>query len=286
MLSNTLSSLCALDFDSALFEIILVDNNSTDDTLNVFSDYQIKYPKLNLRYVKETNQGLSHALNRGIQEARGEYIAYIDDDETVEKDYLNSLDSYLQENPDITYAASIITPIYEGGEPKWMSPFTQRLIGGYFNEGKEKKKLPKDKYPGTGHTIIKRELYDRFGLYNTDLGRKGTGLMGAEDKDMAHRLIGGGVECYYLPIEVFHHIPSYKLTDDFFSKITYSIGKSERLRTLSISQIAFVKRLLSEAMKWIASLLLFFFYLVSFRPSKGVKLLVFRWNVSKGLLGY
>ena len=70
--------------------------------------------------------------------------------------------------------------------------------------------------------------------------------MGAEDKDMAFRLLDGGVECYYLPIPVFHQIPANKLTDEFFDRLTYSIGKSERIRTQSISTSAFIKRLFDE----------------------------------------
>lgn len=284
-LPSTLLSLCKQDYSTNDYELVVIDNNSTDNTAEVCNDFIRQYPDTTIRYFKETNQGLSYALNRGISEAHGEFIAYIDDDETVEKNYLTVLDGYLRQNPKIEYMASIITPIYEGGEPRWMSPFTQRLIGGYFNEGNQVKLMSNGKYPGTGHTIIKRELYQRFGTYNTKLGRKGTGLMGAEDKDMAHRLMSGGIACYYLPIPVYHHIPAYKLTDEFFAKLTYSIGKSERLRTKNTSNQAYRKRIISELVKWMASLVLCFFYCITFRPSKGFKLLSFRWNVSKGLLG-
>lgn len=285
MLSDTLQSLALLQFDNSKFEVILVDNNSTDDTQQVFYRFAEKYPGVNFRYVKELNQGLSFALNRGIEEAKGEYICFIDDDEAVDRVYLKRLDSYLSLNPQIKYAASRIVPLYEGGEPKWMSAFTQRLIGGYFNAGDRIKKLGKGKYPGTGHTIIKKSLYDRFGKYNTNLGRKGKGLMGAEDKDMAFRLLNGGVECYYLPIPVFHQIPAEKLTDDFFDRLTYSIGKSERIRTQHRSTSAYAERLFDEAIKWAASCILCLFYLIKLQPSKGFRLLRFRWNVSKGLLG-
>lgn len=285
MLPDTLQSLCLLQFDNTEFEVILVDNNSTDDTKQVFDNFAEKYPLVNLRYVKETNQGLSFALNRGIEEAEGEFLCFIDDDEAVDRVYLTKLNMYLTDHPHIAYAASRIVPLYEGGEPEWMSAFTQRLIGGYFYEGDQIKKLGKGKYPGTGHTIIKRSLYQKFGKYNTDLGRKGKGLMGAEDKDMAFRLLDGGVECYYLPIPVFHQIPANKLTDEFFDRLTYSIGKSERIRTQSISTPAFIKRLFDELVKWGASFVLCFFYLIRLQSSKGFRLLRFRWNVSKGLLG-
>lgn len=286
-LSRTLDSLVKQVFDAEKFEILIVNNNSTDHTAKVCEQFIEQYPNLNIRSVVEANQGLSFALNRGIKEAKGEFIIYVDDDETIEDEHLSRLDSYLKENPNIEFVGSAVIPIYAEKEPKWMSPFLQRLIGGAFAVNKTSiELLSTSSYPGTGHTIIKRALYDVYGDYNTDLGRKGTGLLGAEDKDFSIRLIRAGVKCYFLPhIPIYHHIPAYKLTDEFFNKLTYSIGKSERLRTKSLSETAFRKRLLDEFVKWGASFLLFLFYLFTFRISKGVKLLLFRYNVTKGLLG-
>jgi len=62
------------------------------------------------------------------------------------------------------------------------------------------------------------------------------------------------------------------------------MGKSERIRTLNISKTAYFKRLISEKIKWAASILLFFIFLIKLQPQKGTKLLLFRWNVTKGLL--
>lgn len=285
-LERTLHSVCSQSYPAADYEIIVVDNNSTDNTAKISEEIRAKYPEKQFRYFKEINQGLSHALNRGIQEAKGEYIIYADDDETINPDHLDLLAKHLDKYPAIELAASPVIPIYETGEPAWMSRFTQRLIGGYFNQGNEVKKLDVKNYPGTGHTIIKRELYDRFGLYNTDLGRKGTSLMGAEDKDMFNRLKNNHIECYYLPdIPIYHHIPEYKTTDDFFNRLTYSIGKSERIRTKSISNKEYYSRLVQEGIKWTASIVLFFGYAIVLSPSKGRRLLLFRKNVTKGLLG-
>lgn len=284
-LRRTLQALINQSFDPKNYQIIVVDNNSDDGTEDMCNKLIQQTSSRNIEYYKEINQGLSFALNRGIKEARGEYIVYVDDDETVGTEHLSRLEAYLTNYSYIEMAASAVIPIYEVAEPLWMSPFTQRLIGGYFNEGTTVKRLKGKKYPGTGHTIIKRVLYDKYGGYNTELGRKGAGLMGAEDKDMAFRLIENNVECYYLPnIPVFHHIPQYKLSKEFFSKLTYAIGQSERVRTLGISKKAYNRRLFDEVIKWIASFVLCFFYFVTLCPPKGLKLLSFRWNVSKGLL--
>ncbi|MFT4169749.1 MAG: glycosyltransferase [Dysgonomonas sp.] len=285
-IGQTLQSVCDQKYPDNNYEIIVIDNNSTDNTASICEEFRAEYPNKNFRYVKEMNQGLSFALNRGIKEAQGEFLIFVDDDETIIPEHLERLDNHLRTYPEAVLCGTPVIPVYEIPEPKWMSRFTQRLIGGYFDQGKEVKILEAKNYPGTGHTIIKKELYERYGNYNTELGRKGTSLIGAEDKDMFNRLKNNNIVCYYLPdIPIYHHIPPNKMADEFFHKLTYSIGKSERIRTKAVSEKEFRNRLLSEGIKWGASVVLFAGYTLGLRPSKGFRLLQFRWNVTKGLLG-
>ena len=285
-IAQTLKAVCEQTYNPLDYEIIVVDNNSTDSTATICEAFKQKYPNHQFRYFKEMNQGLSFALNRGIKEAQGEFLIFIDDDETIIPEHLERLNNHLNNHPDAVLAGSPVVPIYEEAQPKWMSHFTQRLIGGYFDQGKLPKKLDAKNYPGTGHTIAKKELYEKYGYYNTELGRKGNSLIGAEDKDMFNRLKKNNIECYYFPdIPIYHHIPKEKLTDQFFDKLTYSIGRSERIRTLSISKKEYRRRLFDECIKWVASLILCIGYIITFSPLKGTRLLRFRWNVTKGLLG-
>lgn len=285
-IGQTLQSVCDQKYSDNNYEIIVIDNNSTDNTASICEEFRAEYPNKNFRYFKEMNQGLSFALNRGIKEAQGEFLIFVDDDETIIPEHLERLDNHLRTYPEAVLCGTPVIPVYEIPEPKWMSRFTQRLIGGYFDQGKEVKILEAKNYPGTGHTIIKKELYERYGNYNTELGRKGTSLIGAEDKDMFNRLKNNNIVCYYLPdIPIYHHIPPNKMTDEFFHKLTYSIGKSERIRTKAVSEKEFRNRLLSEGIKWGASVVLFAGYTLGLQPSKGFRLLQFRWNVTKGLLG-
>jgi glycosyltransferase involved in cell wall biosynthesis len=283
-LPQTLRAVCEQDFPANDYEVVVVDNNSTDNTAEICAEFGAKDSDKQFRYFKEERQGFSFALNRGIQEAKGEFLIFADDDETVNPDHLTRLDAHLKRFPQAELGASPVVPVYEI-TPKWMSHFTRRLIGGYFNQGNEVKKLGFKNYPGTGHTIIKRELYQKFGYYNTELGRKGNSLIGAEDKDMFLRLHSNHITCYYFPdIPVYHHIPQSKLTDAYFRRLTYSIGLSERIRTKAISSKAYYKRLLDEGIKWGASLVLCVAYTLALTPAKGLKLLQFRYQVTKGLI--
>jgi glycosyltransferase involved in cell wall biosynthesis len=284
-LSATLDSVVRQMYPAERFEIIVVDNNSADSTEEVCRGFIDQYKNLSISYFKEIRQGISYGRNRGVREARGEFIAFVDDDETVEPDYLQNLDTFFSTHPYAALSGGPVVPVYETPPPDWFSPFTMRLITGAYDKGEKIKTVGSKDYPGTGHATFKKELFHQYGEFNTDLGRKGTSLMGGEDKDFFLRLLQNGVRCYYLPsARIHHHIPASKLSDEFFHRLTCAIGKSERLRTLSVSKLTYYKRIVSEIIKWAASLLLFFYYTLTVRYPKGKKLLEFRYNVTKGLV--
>ena len=89
-LPRTLNSLTNQSLGSELFEIIVVNNNSTDHTAEVCRSFAEAQPELNFTMVTEIRQGLSHARNCGINHAKGDYFAIIDDDELVNRDFLKS----------------------------------------------------------------------------------------------------------------------------------------------------------------------------------------------------
>jgi glycosyltransferase involved in cell wall biosynthesis len=284
-LLETLESVARQVYPAEDFEIIIVDNNSPDSTEEVCHSFINQNQTLTIRYFKELRQGISYGRNKGVNEAQGEFIAFIDDDETVNAHYIQNLADFFREYPEAELCGGPVVPVYETAPPDWLSPYTMRLITGAYDKGKEIKVVgPKD-YPGTGHATFKKALFHQYGEFKTDLGRKGTSLMGGEDKDFFLRLIQNGVKCYYLPsATIYHHIPDTKLSDDFFKRLTYAIGKSERIRTLSISKSAYYKRIFSEMIKWGASIVLFCYYAVTFQYSKGWKLLEFRYHVTRGLI--
>lgn len=285
-LYQTLESVSKQTLCSSSFEVIVVNNNSTDDTQEILSDFKKNYSdKVNFRYYKETNQGISFARNKGVNEAQGKYIVFIDDDETIDSDFLKNLSSFVQNYPQAELISEPVVPVFETEKPKWFSPYTAALITGEYNKGKEIKIVGKKDYPGTGHATFKKELFIKYGGFNTNLGRRGGSLMGAEDKDFFLRLMENGVNCYYVPVAViYHHIPKKKLTEEYFLKLTLAIGKSEKIRTKNRSQKTYFKRLFSEIIKWAGTIILFIYYLFTGGYSKGKKLIQFRWNVTKGLI--
>lgn len=283
---NALKSIAEQDFPVSEYEIVLVNNNSTDSTENICNQFKTDYPQVDFRYYIETNQGLSYARNRGVEESRGDILVFVDDDATVFEHYLSSIDDFFINHPAVSACGGPIVPVYEVDKPKWLSLYTEQLLGGALYEGDKVKPFRNGKYPGGGNSAFRKEVFQKYGLFNVELGRKGTGLIGAEEKDLYDRLVRGREEFYYLPqMGIHHYIPAKKLSIPHFKELTYSIGKSERIRTKAVSAEAYRKRLMSEAVKWCASWVLFAGYTIKLCPSKGWKLLQFRWYVTKGLLG-
>ena len=281
-----LESIAANDLPKSEYEILLVDNNCTDNTREICDSFTVAHKDINFRYTTESEQGLSAARNRGIKEAKGDIIVYIDDDALVDPNYLRAYAEWFAAHPETMACGGPIEPLYETAEPEWMTPYTKTLLTAWMNYGDKPREYPKGRFPGGGNAAYRKSVFDKVGYFNTALGRKANSLMGAEEKDIFDKMHAFGMQIMYIPTPVLHHIiPQKKLEKDYFDRWTLQIGMSERKRTLAIGKAKYVKRLFSEAIKWGGTIVLLCYYTISFHPSKGWKLVLFRCNVTKGLLG-
>ena len=179
-----------------------------------------------------------------------------------------------------------IEPLYETEEPIWMSPYTKALLTGWMDYGDKPREYPKGRYPGGGNAAYRKIVFDKVGLFNTKLGRKGNLLLSSEEKDIFDKMHSFDMKVMYIPGPVLHHcIPPKKLESAYFNDLTLQIGRSERFRTLGIGTRKYLTRLLAEIVKWIGTLVLFCGYTIQGQPLKGWKLILFRINVTRGLLG-
>lgn len=269
------------------YEILMVDNNCADNTRGVCTKFAEDYPDVNFRYTVEKEQGLSAARNCGISEAKGDLIVYVDDDAVVDENYLEDYVQWFESHPDTMALGGPIIPMYEvGGEPRWMSYYTRALLTGWLDYGKDIKKFPAGRYPGGGNAAYRKCVFEKVGMFNTALGRKGGNLMASEEKDIFDKMSKLGMEILYLPTPVLHHsIPPEKLGKDYFERLTLQIGRSERARTKSLGFGKYLKRLFMECVKWGGTILLSIVYSLQGCPAKGLKLIQLRWNVTKGLVG-
>ena len=282
---NVLKSIAENSYERSKYEIVLVNNNSTDNTEEECLRFQADYPDISFHYCIERQQGLSHARNCGIRQSLGDLLVYVDDDATVNKDYLQTYADFFDGNPNAVAAGGPILPVYETQEPSWMSHYTRALITGKLYMGDKEKEFSHNSFPGGGNACYRKTVFDQVGLFNVELGRKGNSLIGAEEKDLFDKMTTLGMKFYYLPTAILYHIiPAHKLTKDYFDKLTYSIGVSERYRTQQISRKKYQNRIFKEAVKWGGTLVLWCSFAIKFQFEKGNKLIAFRKNVTKGLL--
>lgn len=275
----TLRSVAAQKADKAIWECIVVDNNSTDHTRSNVETFIDCNPDINLLYVLESQQGVSYARNRGITEAKGEIISYIDDDERIVPNFIDAYIDLFDRYPNAMYAGGKNISEFPSGRPDWMSKYTEEPIAFPMDFGEEIKPFPKNKKPGTGNIAIRKEALGIVGIFNTDLGRVGNNTSGGEDFDMFERMEAHKLDCYYVPQAIMYHIISEsKLTKEYFTRLSFNNGVGQWTRAaLRGKKLSLIVK---EACKWIATFLL----CVVHRPIQSEYLLLMRWNISKGII--
>ena len=245
-----------IDFPNAKLEeeieLILVDNNSTDDTgamaFQILSEQsrkkgKEKYPEeqyLELKYFLETQQGSSQARNRGIKEASGNLLAFLDDDIHLDQSWLKNSYNLAKEKPENFCNGARVIPIWELDPlPEWLSieaPY--EVIQSCFpahDHGEEKKSYPFD-FPNSDRKIqnpisacflASKDVFENHGDFRLDLGIKANERGACEDTEFFWRLIKAGVELEYNPeITVYHPIVKEKITKDFVLRWYRLLGKT------------------------------------------------------------
>ncbi len=279
-LLETLRSVAAQSLGKELWECVIVDNNSTDQTQQSATEFIAAHPEVDMKLCFEPRQGLSWARNCGIEQSTGEIVAIIDDDELINPEFAEAYLNLFESHPEVTSAGGAIIAQYTTGRPRWMSHYTELPIANPLDLGSLEKPFPRGKIPGGGNMAIRRSALDRYGTFNVELGRTGSKLIGGEESDLFERLAHHGEECWWCPGAVMWHIiPPEKLTLDYFNRLTYNVGVSQRTRAKAAGR----SMLLPEIVKWCATLPLALLYLLQFNPLKALYLIRLRVNISRGL---
>ena len=171
-LKKTIESVAIQTLSHAIaWEILVVDNNSTDETRQVIEAFRMEYPE-RFRYICERQQGVSHARNTGIRESRGEILAFIDDDETADPKWLEILTSNLQDGQWAGAGGRVVPPA-DFSPPGWLGINSSIASGplASFSLGLEAGQLFEP--PFGANMAFRKEVFDKCGLFRTDLGRTG-----------------------------------------------------------------------------------------------------------------
>lgn len=284
LLIGALQSVVAQSAAPEKWECVVVNNNSTDDTVERFGEFAAAHPEFNLRMVTEPNQGLSYARNRGIRESEGEYIAIIDDDERIAPEFIEAYIELFDTVPDAMAAGGPIVAEYQTKKPRWMSRFTERPIANTMYWGDRVKEFPRGRVPGGGNMALRRSAVKRYGVFDTSLGYVGESLLGGEECDLFERLQIAEAKYYYVPKAVMYHIiPERKLTDEYFESLCHNVGKSQVCRARYYHREGYLRR--AEIFKWVATLVLAAWYFITLQWGKAKYIVKMRYYISSGIYG-
>ena len=265
------------------YEVLIIDNNSTDRTREICSEFVNRHGEI-FRYIMEQSQGLSFARNRGIKEARGSLLVFLDDDAFADVNYIASTRSYFASHPDVLAAGGRIHPQYEDSEPTWMTSFLLPLVAAQ-DMGDDAVPFKKGRFPIGANMIIRKKAFETYGIFNTGLGRKGSSLEGGEEKDFIQRLHAAHERIMFTPqASVTHIIPPQRVQPDYIRRQAIGVGRSERRRLSTNGAGSLLTKILEESIKGLGTIFLFFGYLLAGKPSAGWMLVRFRCWVFKGLL--
>jgi len=211
--------------DSIDWEVVVVNNNSHDQTPEVVEEFIRRHPG-RFQYLFEGRQGKSYALNTGIREARGDVLAFMDDDVTVEPTWLQNLTAAL-ENCEWAGAGGRILPDWPVEPPVW---FPERWYGlaplVMFDLGSKAGPLTDPPF-GTNMAFC-RVMFEKHGNFRTDLGPRPNSEIRSEDTEFGRRLLLAGERIRYEPTAVVHHsVPQNRLQKQFFLTWWFDKGRAD-----------------------------------------------------------
>jgi len=228
-LKRTLSDLVELKPPQSPWEFLVIDNGCSDGTAELLAQYP--WPTgWHVRVVREEELGLSNARNRAIAEARGEYVIFMDDDETAESDWLCAFERLIRAKDPDAFGGRIRV-LFEGTRPPWLK---DELLGflGELNRHAGIAPLT-DRHTSFygGNFGVRKSTCHHVGGFNPMLGRKGTDNTGGEEVDFYRRLLDADFKVWWTPEAVIHHrIQSAKLRRAYFLDLHYRMGRMEAIR--------------------------------------------------------
>jgi glucosyl-dolichyl phosphate glucuronosyltransferase len=227
ILANALQSIAASEMPSSTaWEVLVVDNNSTDQTREVVDGFARRHPA-RFRYLFEPKPGKSHALNAGIRDAHGDILAFIDDDVTVDRNWLHNLTGVLVGN---TWAGAggRILPEKTFSPPPWLPLDGPDNMGGVlalFDLGDEPIELSQSPF-GTNMAFHKK-MFEKHGGFRLDLGPRPGSELRNEDTEFGRRMLSAGERLRYEPsATVYHRVPQERLTTGYFLKFCFDHGRA------------------------------------------------------------
>ena len=227
-LAKALESVAASQVPASVdWEVLVVDNNSGDQTRQVVENFSTRSPD-RFRYLFEPKPGKSHALNSGIRESSGENLVFMDDDVTVEPTWLQNLTASLHDG-EWAGAGGRIRPEQSFSAPRWLAlqdPYSMGGVLALFDRGDKPGEM--DRAPYGTNMAFRRAMFEKYGGFRTDLGPIPDSEVRREDTEFGERLMTAGERLRWEPSAiVYHEIAQYRLDKKYFLRWWFDYGRAE-----------------------------------------------------------
>ncbi len=239
MLRGALASLYDLATDGFSYEVVVIDNGSTDATPASIAAAAAE-SKNSLRGVFEGEKGIVPARNRGIREARGRWIAFFDDDQLADRQWLVELyrGAVAKGSRVVGGAVHLVFP---GGCNRELDPTVRMLLGEARLPG-QPRRYGRRLTPGCGNLMVKRSVFEEVGVFQRTVNGRG------EDTDLFSRIECAGIEAWYFPTAIVQHLtPPERLEEAYLLSLARRMGAGIAQRQAAWGRARFVALWLAKA---------------------------------------
>jgi len=275
-LRQTLAGIRRQDYPADRLEVLVIDNNSTDDTPAVVAEFAAG-PHAP-RHVREPRQGLDHARNRAIAEATGDIILFADDDILMEPDWVRQIAVPFAADAAgrIGCVGGEVVPVFPDGLPNWVrewhAPLAFRPDAG---------PLPPRHSPMGANFALPRQLFAEIGPFAAGLDRRGRNLFGGGDGEIVRRVRAAGREVWFAPAaRVLHQLPASRTTFRYAARHAFDSARSRTADRAGRPGAAawLVSRFFINVFKAIGFALLSLLSALVLRPDAAKQALVRAWR--------
>lgn len=229
-LARALNSVAASTLPKDIeWEVLVVDNNSSDQTREVVEEFSRRFPA-RFRYLLESQPGKSRALNAGVSNAHGDVLAFMDDDVIVDPAWLRNLTAGLEDG-EWAGAGGRILPQGGFSPPHWLAlngPYAMGGILAFFDLGDDPGELKHAPF-GT-NMAFRKTMFEKHGVFRTDLGPSPDPKIPRpnEDTELGRRLMAAGERLRYEPSAVVYHgVPGERLRKKYFLTWWFELGRAD-----------------------------------------------------------